>query len=235
MRCKKVNVVEITKASSGVWKFCKAALAVVIVAGLAAEAPAAPILVHVTPEGDGNTLRARYGTFDTWNDYAFQTTANPVQALHTFASGWGEIKNAYVQISLATVPNNIDVELATLNLYITNASGSGSRLMHLADSSNATGHANQTLNGDTEVMALSGNTSKGWVSIDVTEFIQSDLDKGHDWAVFSLPSLNYSNLSFHGSSDPDYGPYLSVTLIPEPASLGVLSLVGLLLFKRRRR
>ena len=202
---------------------------------MASSASAAPIVITTTPQGDGHSLRARYGFFDTWNDYAFQSNANPVQAHHSYASGWGEIKNAYLQISLDTVPAGAEIASATLNLYITNVSGSGARLRHVSNSSNATGDASQQLAGNVDVLTITTSHGTGWLSIDVTQFIQSDLDNGHNWAAFSLPSSSYSNVSFYSAAQAGYEPHLSVTLIPEPASLTLFACGVTLIIARRRR
>lgn len=220
------------RRAMGAWPVMAAGLLLAVC--IAGAATASPIVVTVGPDGDGNSLEARYGFFDSWNEYAFQSDANPVQALHEHESGYGTIKIPYLQFSLAGLPQAEDIEQATLNLYITEIGGNGAKLKHRTDSAGATGQASQELGGNVDVMAIGTEVGTGWLGIDVTEYIQSDLGREHAWAVFSLPSNSYSKLSFYGSPEANFAPNISIETVPEPASLSLLVLGGVMLLRRRR-
>lgn len=204
---------------------------------------ASPIVIPIAPEGDGHTHRARYGFFDTWNDYAFDSEANPNIAIHDYdsSSAWGEIRRVYMQVALADLhdlPESYDVTTASLNLYITQISGNGSSIHHRTDSSAATGLADQQLDGDVQVMDLTtAEVDPGWLAIDVTDYIIQDLANEHDWAVFHFPQKSNSSLRFASANDTDgYEPYLSVTVIPEPTSMaGLLILLTIAMTRRSRK
>jgi hypothetical protein len=191
------------------------------------------LIIKVQPEGDGQSGRARYGFSYGWENTGFKVDANPNWAGHWYESSWasGESSTVYMQISLSDIPSGAEIQQATLYLHITEVSGNGSELRHRSDSSGANGLASQQLAGDVVVAAIN-NVPTGWLSIDVTDYIQTDLVNGHDWAVFSLPYKNYSSLTF-SSAETDNGAYLAV-VIPEPATLAIFGVGSLFLLRRKK-
>ncbi len=201
----------------------------VLLAMLAGFSQAAIINV-VQPEGDGHSGKARYGWGFPWESTGFDGGSATNWAGHWYDAPYGASSDVFMQISLTGIPSGATIEQATLNLYITECSGSGGQIYHRANSLTANGHASQLLGGDVKIMDIS--SSVGWLSIDVTSYIQSDIEKGHGWAVFSLPNKGYSSLSI-SSGETANAAYLAV-VIPEPATLGILGIGSLSLLRRKK-
>jgi len=210
----------------------KMVVVLMTVAALTAAAHA-NLVIQVQPEGDGQSGKARYGFSYGWESTGFKVDANPNWAGHWYESSWanGEQSTVFMQISLSDIPAGVEIQQAHLYLHITEVSGNGSELKHLSDSSTATGLASQQLAGNVTVATLK-DIPTGWLSIDVTDYIQADLNNGHDWAVFSFPYKSYSSLKF-SSAETDNGAYLAV-VIPEPATMGMLGFGSLFLLRRRK-
>jgi hypothetical protein len=154
-------------------------------------------------------------------------------------------KDLYFQIDLSSITG--DLEEAVFHFYVTvNNSPAPSVLKHVdTQTTPATGDAGQKLAGSTDV-AGTDSFVVGWNSVDVTSFIQSDLDNGYSFAAFSIPkfgSVQDQNrlLSLYGPTSTELvdgqstQPYLAT--IPEPATMSLLALGflgGLALIHRRR-
>lgn len=209
-------------------------LMMLAVAVMASSACAAPILSVVRPEGDGQRGKDRWG-WGSWYDSGFDSAANPNWSGHWYNAPDGQWRAVSLQVALPTV-NPASIQQATLNLHVTEISGSGSSLNHVTNSAAATGLASQELAGDVMVMDLLPEVvGTGWLAVDVTEVIRQDLANGAAWAAFSLPNKGYSSLTFDSAENTSgLGPYLSVTLVPEPAGLCLLG-GALALWVRRGR
>lgn len=204
--------------------------AALLVCALTSLCTAGTVISKVAPEGDGHSGKARYGYGFPWESTGFDGSAASNWAGHWYDSPYGASSDVFMQFSLASLPAGAAVQQATLNIYVTECSGSGGQIYHRTNSSTATGLASQLLGGDVKIADIL--TSPGWHSIDVTSFIQSDIEKGYQWAVFSLPSKGYSSLTFD-SGETANAAYLSVA-IPEPATLIMLSLGALPMLRRKK-
>jgi len=155
-------------------------------------------------------------------------------------------KDLYFQIDLRSITNDLDE--AALHFFVTaDASPVPSILKHVSiQSALATGDAAQKMAGEADV-AGTDSFSLGWNSLDVTTFLQSDLDNGYSFAAFSIPKFSQAQdqnrlLSMYGPSSTTLEegestqPYLAYT-IPEPGTMMLLALAGgvLGLFARNRR
>lgn len=208
---------------------------VVAILVLTVPAMAAPIISTVTPLGDGQRGSDRSGWGYGWETSSFDADANPSWSGHWYESSWysGSSRTVYMQISLAAIPQDAEIQSAFLYLNILGCTGSGSSLSHRTDSTTATGVATHLLPGTVKVTDITG-VPNGWLAIDVTSFIASDIARGHAWAVFSLPNKSYSSLTFSSAdSGADVAPYLSVTAVPEPATMALLGLGAAALIRKR--
>ena len=194
----------------------------------------ASIIVKVAPEGDGMGGQDRWG--GPWQAAAFDQSANPNWAYYdgytTGSDHYYNSRNVFMQVSLDGLPAAGMIENATLNIHVVQSSAGGAYLYHKLDASSATGLASQQILGDRLVRQV-GGAAPGWLAIDVTDFIKSDLSRDHNWAAFSFNKINFQSLKFASGEDAVYAPYLSVTAVPEPAALGLLGLSGLALLRRR--
>jgi len=164
------------------------------------------------------------------------------------ADRYWQQKDAYFQIDLSSLAGE-GVESATLNFYVTAINTTAETfLKHVATQSTlATGDAGQKLAGTANV-ASSTTFAPGWNSIDVTSFIQSDLDAGYSFTALSLLKFGQVQdenrlLSFYGAStgvevgELSAKPYLDVVVatVPEPAGTALFIGVGALFVCGRRR
>ena len=223
------------------------------IAGLAVSpAFAGTIDITLDESNTGNYWWTRYqysGGNDTQSGFVYGDGDGLVFSQRNYqyyggADRWFEERAIYIQISLSALGgvSPEDILSATFNFYVAENSSDTdvTWLRHLTTQGTApTGDASQQLAGDANVISSAGLTL-GWNSIYVTDFILSDLDKGCDWAVFSILSFNQEQdfnriLSIYGGGAADsFRPYLSVVLIPEPAT-GLLALAGVALLLRRKR
>ncbi len=200
---------------------------------LAGITTAAPIVITVGPENDGQAGKDRYGFSYGWENSGFEAggTSNWSGHWYDYGSANGSNRTVYMQVALGAIPTDVEIQSATLNLLVSECSNSGSSLMHLANATTANGLASQKLGGNVKVTDIIG-VGAGWLSLDVTSFIAADVANGQSWAVFSLPSKSNSSFRF-ASGDSEHAPYLSVTAVPEPASIALLGLGAVALVRRR--
>lgn len=153
-------------------------------------------------------------------------------------------KDMYFQIDLSSITD--DLEQAVFHFYVTAYSSPAPSILTHVDTQTvaATGDAAQKLVGST---AVAGTDSfvVGWNSLDVTSYIQSDLDKGYSFAVFNIAKFGTVQdenrfLSMYGPTSTalvegeSAKPYLAFTTVPEPGTMSLLALGGLALIRRRR-
>ncbi len=178
-------------------------------------------------------------------DY-FDSTSTVNNASYMF---WGtsdtlSYNRAFIQFSISGLAH-LAGSTATLNIYIINSYLTGTTpdagsIKHVSNASNANGNASQKLYGDVVVSTVAAGLS-GWLSIDVTSYIESDLNNGYNYSCFSFePNTtgDYSNrdagFSFYTADSSNYKPYL---VVPEPSTYaamlgcGALALAAL---KRRK-
>lgn len=216
---------------------CRASSIVVMAALLliGSASASASIIVKVTPEGDGVAGQDRWG--GPWQASGFDSSANPNRAFYDgYTQGsdhYYNWRNVYMQVALIDLPPASQIDKATLNIHVLGCSASGAYLFHKLDASSANGLASQQLLGDQNVRQIAG-AAPGWLAIDVTDYIKSDLERGHAWAAFSFNKVNFHSLSFSSGEDAAFAPYLGVTAVPEPGTLGLLG-AGILGMIRRRR
>lgn len=158
-----------------------------------------------------------------------------------------ERKDAYLQVDISSL-RGVTFASATLNFYVTGNSSAETFLKHLdTQSVLATGDAGQKLAGNSNV-ASTTTFIAGWNRIDLTSFIQSDIGKAYDYAVFSIPQFTQSQdenrlLSFYGASATAWAegvsvkPYLAITAVPEPATYALLGgaiILSLAIYRKRK-
>ena len=219
-------------------------------------ASAGVTITKVLPEGDGNSGRERWG-YTAYYDTSFQTGANPNPVYHWSDGGDASMRDTYLQVGLGSLPAAGDIIGATLNIYVVSNSDNGDGLLatvsHAADSSAADGNASQEIGGTETVVAIftggGPGDSLGWLSFDVTSFIQNDVASGYSWAAFKFTPDGYSSMYFASGEDAVYAPYLAVEsastatgdtpndipTVPVPSSLGLALMGGLALWRKRRR
>ena len=152
-------------------------------------------------------------------------------------------KDFYFQIDLSSITDN--PQQTVFHFYVTAYNSPAPSTLSHVDTQTvaATGDAAQKLVGST---AVAGTDSfvLGWNSVDVTSYIQSDLDNGYSFAAFNIPKFGQMQdqdrlLSMYGPTsttlvdDQSTQPYLA-TAIPEPATMALLALGGLALVRRGR-
>jgi hypothetical protein len=182
---------------------------------------------------------------DTGFSYGDAGGMQHVQTNYQYYGGadrYWQQKDLYFQIDLSSITN--DVEQALFCFYVASYdSPSPAMLKHVSTQTvAATGDAGQKLVGTTDV-AGTDSFVLGWNSLDLTAYIQSDLDKGYSFSAFSIAKFAQAQdenrtLSLYGPASTTLvqgqstQPHL-ITVIPEPAILS-LALAGLAVLRRRR-
>ena len=207
--------------------------------GLSVLPATAAITIPTLAVGDGhyhNELGTAYDFFDSTAASVFT---------NRYFSGTSDSINDYIgyaQFSLDSVPDGATVSNATLHVYLisrgyADESPSAGFINHVANSSAANGNASQRLEGSELVVEIKDQTI-GWLALDVTSYLQSDIDNNYSWSAFSFnpnnagyfDNANFSVASFESGAN---GMFLSIDLVPEP-SVFILSLLGFGMIRRRR-
>lgn len=133
----------------------------------------------------------------------------------------GSQRQAYLQVNLDDLPDSEWITQAMLYLYIEsydNASEPADTLSHV-NSSTTNGKASQKLLTAVGGSHAISNASGTGCMFDFTSDIVGDHDAGYTHSVFRMASGSYRGLTFLSAdySNPDFRPYLEVTIIPEPA------------------
>lgn len=184
-------------------------------------------LIYPTPAGDG------YFHDEVGSSYDYFDAGSPsVNAYYTY---WGtsdtlQFNTGYMQFSLASLPAGAIITEATLNLYFTDIhytseSPSAGFIKHVADSSAANGNASQRLSGSETLVELK-DQADGWLTIYATATIQNDINSGFSYAAFSANpnTAGYfrdAGFTFNSADAATNKPYLSITVVPEPADVAV--------------
>lgn len=196
--------------------------------------------IVVTPAGDGyhhDELGSSYDYFDSSAlsnivHYQFYGTSDTV------------IRNtSYAQFSLDSFAPGAEIGLATLNIFLTeihygDESPSGGFVYHVANASSANGLASQRLTGS-EVVVNIKDQPLGWLSLDVTGYLQNDLDNGYSYAAFSFSPdtagyFRNAGFSFTSGDALTNQPFLSV-VVPEPGYTALLLGSAAVVLARLRR
>ncbi len=231
-------------------------LATILVMATAATASAGITQISVLEAGDGYWHNAS----GTSSDY-FDSNSNSVEARYVY-NDWFQpptvyTRTGYMQFGLNIAPTVSEIDSVSLHAYFNSSTlnGPGSyagNVYHRSDASTATGQASQKLSGDQLVTTVDPGMS-GWNSVDVTDFIMSDLTNGYNWSVFSFrpevtDSKSNSGTGFSlASAESDYGAYLRIVTgegngdddpnaVPEPGTLALFGLgsAGLALMRRKQ-
>ncbi|MDP3850108.1 MAG: PEP-CTERM sorting domain-containing protein [Luteolibacter sp.] len=210
---------------------------------LGAQVGNATTVIPTTSSGDGyyhNELGTAYDFFDG------VSTSIGVSYYFDGSSASVNQNTGYLQFALGSLPIADDYSSIMLSLYVTNSyyadeSTSAGYVRHCTNSSTANGLASQRLEGDVQVLEIKDQPD-GWLAIDVTTQVKSNLAAGYSYAAFSL---NYNTAGYFRNSGFTVatadaganGPYPSFTPVPEPSStaLFIMTTAGLISTYRRRK
>lgn len=201
------------------------------------------LTITLPSEGDGYFHNESGSSYDYWDG---TSTVNKVHYEFWGSSDSVIQRTAYLQFDLSSVPAGAQIGSATLNLYVTEIhygsdSPSGGWIKHVANSSSATGLASQKLGGN-EIVVEMKDQPAGWMSLDVSTFIQNDIANGYSYAAFSgnyngSGYFRNSGFSFVSADTATDQPYLSITTVPEPGvtAAAIALMTGLFALRHQRR
>ncbi|MFP4053348.1 MAG: PEP-CTERM sorting domain-containing protein [Phycisphaerae bacterium] len=148
--------------------------------------------------------------------------------------GYGDKTIGYpvFELKMAGSVNMEPTDQALLHLYLTqtgsNASGNAFTLTY----AEGDGTIEYSDRGGTDIGTVDPTTA-GWLSVDVTSAVQEAIEENWSWLRLTLtPEGNGDRIYVASSENEGFEP--SVSLVPEPATLGLLTLGGLTLIRRRR-
>lgn len=186
--------------------------------------------IAVTAEGDWQQKHAHWaGGGMNWsennanNDVAYSYNCCPADVY------WS---NTYMNLSLPTFAAGETIDKATFNF-------------NLLSYYNGNSGAGNLYHGNDFLLNISSQAI-GWVSTDVTTFLQADQNNNIVNLQFSMLNAGAppsgSGLSFSSGADSTYAPYLRLqtvggpTVTPEPVSMALFGLgAGVLVSVRRRK
>jgi hypothetical protein len=191
-------------------------------------------IVYTSGASDGV---ACYQTWMNGNDKWAVTNGAFMNGMYEYYGGADRMRQyPTMQFSLASYTGMTDVT-ATLGFYVTGGSNIDWGYVRFYD---ANGNGTITFNhgnGGTKVTGseLSGT---GWYSIDVSSEVQTALNKGYSWATFNIHMPNWDMSTTVVASEGAVGDYAGMgprlTIVPEPATAGILG-IGLLSLLRRKK
>lgn len=211
-------------------------LAALAISGSAASAA---IISPAAAAGDGY----HHNELGTSNDF-FDGSGDAVAATYYYAGTSATLRDnrGFAQISLAPFADQ-PIQAVSLHVYMTSAykdadSASAGNIMHIGNSSAATGNASQKLAGADAVATIMPG-AVGWAIYDVTSYVLNDLTQGYAWAAFSFnPTANGGgwerNAGFSFASAEGGNPVYLSAVVPEPSSALLVAVGGFILATRRR-
>lgn len=184
------------------------------------------------------------GGSDTSSGFSYGDTDGLIHAQTNYqyyggADRYWEQKDIYFQVDISDFAAT-EITSATFRFYLSSLSTAAETFLKHLDTQTtlATGDAAQKLAGNSNV-ASSTTFTLGWNNIDVTGFVQADLQKGYSFVALSLPRFGQVQdenrvLSIYGASTSAAIAGLSLkpqmiitTSVPESANVGlILGLVG---------
>jgi hypothetical protein len=187
--------------------------------------------VNLFPTSDARGHRVWYSG---GNFYSVESADSTTLAAARDTSGWNFSDRWWdvpiIEFPIASLSGLEDIE-ATLSIYFESVTTSVS--IRYGSDDNGVIEAGDWLNFGTDVVSLDGTTT-GWVQQDVSNEIQSLVDLGHDWAVFTVcPTGDWYGATIRASEYADYSPQLGIAT-PEPGTLTLLALGGLAMLRRLR-
>lgn len=198
----------------------------------------APAAVYDGAQGLDAT-RSTYGGSQMW-------WTRPDNAFPPMSRGSVEVEFALKTVGWADSPDSF-LEIATTDILADDIAANSSRASWVTLKGNQRLYA---LDGNTEVELASGLTITDWnlVRLDINlmsssyDIYLNDVLLGADFAFYgngitSVSSLQFKEYNNGASSGGVYLDNLSIQWlpIPEPGTLGLLSIAGVLLFGHRRR
>jgi hypothetical protein len=229
-------------------KILAAASAILCLALAPARAQLTTNLIHTTNIGDSIYEN------DTWPGGSYKVpniTGASIGGYYSYYVSSGtyvDRTTGYAQFALAGLDLGKFVS-ATLNVYMPSAATndglvSVGTINHVANSSSATGTANQRLSGTQLVYAVQAG-DVGWLSFDITPLLLADLTNAYGYSCFSFDygsggSSSYRNArySITSSEGGANALYLNVQSVPEPSTvaaiMGFIALPIAFIYRRRR-
>jgi hypothetical protein len=210
----------------------------VLVVSCVVGAEAATVL-KTTSESDG--IVERYYSSGNVSYYGYASHQTMITDEVSGGSGWKEY--AVMQFNVGVLAHAADT--ATLRFY--NVGGKAD-LCYEPDFSGTGSLTGQTEDHLKNIyyapdFLVDTGTTTGWREFDVTAQVQDALGKGHQWAIFvakwpsddvpiTIRAWDYADAGA-GVEEGDFAPQLVV--VPEPASLMMLSAGTIALIRRRRK
>ena len=182
---------------------------------------ASAAVVYTSGNSDGLSGRYWDGGVDTW------TTLDGATLSGYYDGSFRMWEMPVFQFPISQFTAG-DVTSATVNLYCYGTGGTVDFRYYGAG--NGTVQYSQATSAVQTIESFS--VGEGWKSFTVTSQLLTALNNGYDWIVFNVNIGNGESASF-AASEAGASLCPSMTVVPEPMTLGLLALGGMAMFRRR--
>ncbi len=192
-------------------------------------------IVYTSSSSDGV---ACYQTWMGGNDRWASGSGDSMGGLYYYFGGADRLRQyPTMQFPLASFAGMSEVT-ATLGFYVTGGEHIDWAYVRFYD---ANTNGTITYNSGSGGSRVTGGelSSTGWYSIDVSGPVQTALDKGYDWVTFNIHMPDYDMSVSVVSSEGAVGEYAGLgpqlSVVPEPATIGILGMGMLSVLRFRKK
>jgi len=173
-----------------------------------------------------------------WDAGTLRTTSTVLLAYNSLPSGhnW----HGVIEFPLSAIPGTAEIEDATFHVRYATASGHAAETLRF---NSYAGDGAITMS-DFAVASQIGpmynafgpQDGTRWYKVPATSFIQGLIDSGENYAGLMIENVAWNQTALNSRlAASGYSPRLEVRYVPEPATMAIVTLGGLVMLRRRRQ